>query len=91
MASCALHLPWLSCKHAVVRLAHQSPDMSVSCSRMIGGGRGGVVSVCTEPGGVTLRRAVEMEPDASRNGLCMLRGVLNSTGCSLGSVNKSGG
>jgi hypothetical protein len=58
---------------------------------MIGGGRGGVVSVCTEPGGVTLRRAVEMEPDASRSGLCMLRGVLNSTGCSLGSVNSSGG
>lgn len=65
--------------------------MSVSCSRMIGGGRGGVVSVCTDPGGVTLRRAVEMEPDASRRGLCMLRGVLNSTGCSLGSVNSSGG
>lgn len=49
------------------------------------------MSVCTEPGGVTLRRAVDIDPEASLKGLCMLRGVLNSAGCSLGSVNSSGG
>lgn len=70
-----------------------APIMSVSCSRVMGGGRGGVVSVWpTEPGGVTLRRAVEMDPEApSRRGLWMERGVRNSGGCSLGSVNSSGG
>ena len=37
--------------------------MSVSCSRMIGGGRGGVPSVCTLPGGVSERRVCcESEP-----------------------------
>lgn len=59
---------------------------------MIGGGRGGVVSVCTLPGGVTLRRAVEIDPEAaSLRGLWMDLGVRNSAGCSVGSVNSKGG
>lgn len=66
-----------------------TPVMSVSCSRRIGGGRGGVVSVCTLPGGVALRRAEEIVPD-SRNGLCTGLGVRKSAGCSDGRVNSSG-
>jgi len=50
------------------------------------------VSVCTLPGGVTLRRAVEIDPEAaSLRGLWMDLGVRNSAGCSVGSVNSKGG
>jgi len=69
--------------------AVNAPVMRVSCSRRIGGGRGGVVSVCTLPGGVALRRAEEIVPD-SRNGLCTGLGVRKSAGCSDGRVNSSG-
>lgn len=51
---------------------------------MMGGGRGGVVSVCTDPGGVTLRRAVDME-------LLRFFGVDSILGCSAGVVNRRGG
>lgn len=48
---------------AAATAAACSPAMSVSCSRMIGGGRGGVPSVCTLPGGVSERRVCcESEP-----------------------------
>lgn len=60
------------------------PVMSVSCSRIMGGGLGGVVSVCTDPGGVMLRRAVEME-------LLRFLGVVSILGCSAGVVNSRGG
>jgi hypothetical protein len=53
----------------------------------MGGGSGGVVSVCTLPGGVTLWRA-EAEPD-SRSGL-RASGVRYSSGWSAGIVNSSG-
>jgi hypothetical protein len=66
--------------------------MSASCSRMIGGGRGGVFSVCTLPGGVSERRVCcESEDSPPRTPLSGVVFGVRTAGSSLGSVNSSGG